>query len=204
MAKGTAAERILNLAASHGIISARDVREAGVHTQALTRLVRAGRLARVAPGQYRLSNSESDFTEHHGLVLATAAAPRGVICLLSALQFHEIGTQLPREVWLALPRGTRAPRVDYPPLRVVRFSGEAFDTGVEHHVLEGRSVPIYSIAKTLADCFKFRNRIGMDAVLEALSQAWEDRRVALAEVDRYARICRVRNVMRPYLEAIAA
>ena len=176
----------------------------GIHPQTLKRLVESGKLERVARGRYRLPDPDYALTEHHGLVLASAAAPSGVICLLSALQFHVIGTQLPRQVWMALDRGVRKPAIEYPPLRVVRFSGEALAAGVEEHTLEGQTVCVYNVAKTLADCFKYRNKIGLDVALEALNDAWRDRRFQMSEVERYARICRVRNVMRPYLEAIVA
>ena len=176
----------------------------GIHPQTLKRLVESGQLERVARGRYRLPDPDYELTEHHGLVLAAAAAPSGVICLLSALQFHLIGTQLPRQVWMALDRGVRKPAIEYPPLRVVRFSGEALAAGVEEHTLEGQTVRVYSVAKTLADCFKYRNKIGLDVALEALNDAWRDRRFQISEIEHYARICRVRNVMRPYLEAIVA
>ncbi len=204
MERQTDSQRILKLAAYQGLISARDVEAAGLHTQALTRLVREGQLERVARGRYRLPDPDYELTEHHGLILASAAAPSGVICLLSALQFHVIGTQLPRQLWLALPRGTRAPAIDYPPLRIVRFSGEALAAGVEEHTLEGQTVRVYNVAKTVADCFKFRNKIGMDVALEALNDAWRERRSEMLDIARYARVCRVWNVMRPYLEAIVA
>jgi len=204
MERQTDSQQILELATHQGLISAHDVEAAGLHTQALTRLVRAGQLERVARGRYRLPDPDYALTEHHGLVLASAAAPSGVICLLSALQFHVIGTQLPRQVWMALDRGVRKPAIEYPPLRVVRFSGEALAAGVEEHTLEGQTVCVYNVAKTLADCFKYRNKIGLDVALEALNDAWRDRRFQMSEVEHYARICRVRNVMRPYLEAIVA
>jgi len=204
MERQTDSKQILKLAAYQGLISARDVEAAGLHTQALTRLVREGQLERVARGRYRLPDPDYELTEHHGLVLASAAAPSGVICLLSALQFHVIGTQLPRQVWMALDRGVRKPAIEYPPLRIVRFSGEALAAGVEEHTLEGQTVRVYNVAKTLADCFKYRNKIGLDVALEALNDAWRDRRFQMNEVERYARICRVRNVMRPYLEATVA
>ena len=204
MKKQTDSYQILKLVARYGLISARDVEAAGLHTQALTRLMRAGKLERVAPGLYQLPDPEYKLTEHRGLILASAAAPSGVICLLSALQFHGIGTQLPRQVWMALPRKTRAPAIEYPPLRVVRFSGEAFTAGIEEYTLEGQTVRVYDVAKTVVDCFKFRNKIGMDVALEALNEGWREGRFRLVDVEKYARICRVWNVMRPYLEAIVA
>jgi len=204
MASTMRAEMILQLAKKQGLITDGEVRAMGIHPQTLKRLVESGKLERVARGRYRLPDPDYALTEHHGLVLASAAAPSGVICLLSALQFHVIGTQLPRQVWMALDRGVRKPAIEYPPLRVVRFSGEALAAGVEEHTLEGQTVCVYNVAKTLADCFKYRNKIGLDVALEALNDAWRDRRFQMSGVEHYARICRVRNVMRPYLEAIVA
>ncbi|MCK4305212.1 MAG: type IV toxin-antitoxin system AbiEi family antitoxin domain-containing protein [Candidatus Eisenbacteria sp.] len=200
MTQKNSRERVLRLAHDRGFIGASEVAELGIHTQILSRLVRAGLLERVVRGTYRLS--DSPVTEHHGLALAAAAVPRGVICLLSALGFHGIGTQLPFEVWLALDRRARRPAVRYPPLRVVRFSGLALTVGIETHTLEGQSVRIYGIAKTLADCFKYRNKIGLDVALEALNDAWQKRRVTMDEIDEFAQVCRVSLVMRPYLEAL--
>jgi predicted transcriptional regulator of viral defense system len=183
-------------------VTARDIAAAGIHRQVLTRLVAEGALERVVRGVYRLP--EYAPTEHHGLVLATSAVPSATICLLSALEFHGIGTQLPSEVWIAIDRRARRPALKYPPLRVVRYTGSALTAGVKSHRIEGRTVRIYSIAKTLADCFKYRNKIGIDVVMEALREAWRTRRFTMDELDRYARICRVQRVMQPYMEALIA
>lgn len=195
-------ERVLRIGRRKSVFSAADVRKSHVHTSTLTRLVRSGAVERAGRGKYRLSDGE--ITRYHSLVLASAAVPDGVMCLLSALAFHEIGTQLPREVWIARGRGTWRPRLDYPPIRIVLFSGAALTAGVEVHTVEGHRLRVYNTAKTIADCFKFRNRIGLDVVLEALTDAWRSRRVTMHELERYARICRVSNVMRPYLEALTA
>ncbi len=200
MAKETAKERILALIAERGLISAGDVEEMGIHTQALTRVVAEGVLERVAHGRYRLT--DQPMTEHHNLALAAAAAPRGVICLFSALNFHQLGTQLPHQVWLALDRRARRPAIEYPPLKVVRFSKEALSTGVETHRIEGQPVQIFTIAKTIADCFKYRNKIGLDVALEALKEGWRDHRFKMADLERFMEICRMSQVMRPYLEAV--
>jgi predicted transcriptional regulator of viral defense system len=167
-----------------------------------SRLVRAGTLERVARGRYRLPNAP--VTEHHGLAVAAAAAPKAVICLLSALSFHQIGTQLPHEVWIALDRRSRRPSLRYPRLRFVRFGGETLTAGVETHRIEGETVRVYSVAKTIADTFKYRNKIGLDVALEALREAWRAQRFTMDKMYRYARICRVERVMRPYLEALVA
>lgn len=202
MTPTTARTRALKAARRRPFLTTADAARARIHSQQLTRLVREGVLERVARGRYRLA--AGSVTEHHALAVVTAAAPSGVICLLSALSFHEIGTQVPFEVWVALDRGVRAPVIPYPPLRVARFSGRAFREGIEVHRLEGQAVRIYSVAKTVADLFKYRNKIGLDVALEALREVWRERRVTIEEIDRYARICRVARVMRPYLEALIA
>jgi predicted transcriptional regulator of viral defense system len=195
-------ERIEALARARGFVDTKAVTRAGIHTQHLTRLVADGTLERVARGRYRLAAAE--VTEHHGLVLAAVAAPRGVVCLLSALGVHGIGTQLPAEVWYAVERGRTAPRIPNLPLRIVRYSGPAFAEGIEVHRLEGQAVRVYSVAKTLADLFKARNRVGLDVAVEALREAWRDRRFTMSALDRAARACRVERVMRPYVEGIVA
>jgi predicted transcriptional regulator of viral defense system len=197
-----ARERIVALARPRGFLSASAVAEAGIHTQELTRLVEDGTLERVARGRYRLA--DADITEHHALALAAVAAPAGVVCLLSALSFHGIGTQLPAELWVAIERGKTAPRLSSVRLRVIRYSGAAFSEGIETHVIERQRVRVYGVAKTLADLFKARNRIGLDVAVEALREAWRDRRFTIPELDRAAHTCRVAHVMRPYVEAVVA
>lgn len=194
-------QRVLKLARRRQGVSAREVSEAGIHRQALTRLVADGRLVRVMRGLYRLPSHAP--SENHGLVLASMAAPHAVVCLLSALQFHGVGTQSPSDVWIALDRRARAPELRFPPLRVVRFSGPALTEGVQRHRMEGREVAVYSLEKTLADCFKYRNKIGLDVALEAIREARRMRKIDSDALWRYARIDRVTNVIRPYLEALA-
>jgi predicted transcriptional regulator of viral defense system len=189
------------MARRRGILSAQEVSSAGLHRQLLTRMTREGALVRVGRGRYTLPDHEP--TENHALALAAAAVPRAVVCLLSAMSFHGVGTQLPAEVWVAIDRRARRPAVGYPRLRVVRFGGKALVEGVEVHRIEGQQVRVYGVAKTLADLFKYRNKIGMDVVLEALHDAWRNRRVTMDQVDRFARVCRVERVMRPYLESLA-
>ena len=198
----TARVRLLTFAKTRPILRAADAARLGVHSQLLTRLVAEGTLERVGRGRYR--SPSADVTEHHGLALTAAAVPRGVVCLLSALVFHGVGTQNPSEVWLAVDRRARAPKAAWPPLRVVRFSGRALTEGVETHRIEGEPVRVYSLPKTIADCFKYRNKVGMDVALEALKDAWHHQRVRMADLDEYARVCRVARVMRPYIEALSA
>ena len=200
MAPATNRQRLLRLAGRRGILRADEVVEAGIHGQHLTRLVKEGLLERTTRGCYRLV--DQPITEDHTLAVAAAAVQRGVVCLLSALAFHGVGTQLPFEVWMAIDRRARRPALRYPKLRVVRFTGKALTEGIETHEIEGQPVRVYSVAKTLADVFKYRNKIGLDVALEALREAWREHRLTMDEIDRFARICRVERVMRPYLEAL--
>lgn len=194
--------RLLALARGRGVFTAQDARRTGIHSQQLTRLVASGTLERVARGQYRLS--ELPVTEHHALAIASRAVPRGVICLLSALEIHSIGTQLPAEIWIGIERSARAPRVPQLPLQVVRYSGAAFTEGIEHRRIEGESVRVYSVPKTLADLFKHRNKVGLEVAIEALRDAWRERKFTIDALDRAARVCRVERVMRPYVEVVVA
>lgn len=182
-----------------GILRTGEAIKAGIHPRTLYAMRDSGELEQLARGLYRLA----DMPPRSNPDLATVGkrVPQGVICLISALAFHELTTQIPHVVHLALPRNTRTPKLAYPPLQVYRFSGRAFKAGIEIHTIEGIDVRVYDIEKTLVDCFKYRNKIGMDTVLEAL-RAYRGRRGAkLQRVLEYARICRVESVIRPYLEA---
>ncbi len=134
--------------------------------------------------------------------MATSAVPGAVVCLASALRFHNIGTQLSHQVWIAVPRGTRVPRLQTPPLRVVNISPALIDLGVEEHLIEGQGVKVYSVARTVADCFRFRNTVGLDVALEALTEAWRNKRLNLDELNRVGKRLRVQRVMQPYLETV--
>ena len=194
--------RVSGFAKRRGIFRASEIQELGIHTQVLTRLEREGVIERVARGRYRLALGE--ITEHHGFALAASVAPKGVVCLLSALRFHDVTTQNPSEVWLAVERRARVPRSQFPPLRILRFSGRAFTSGIETHRIEGQHVRVYSLAKTIADLFKYRNKVGIDVAVEALRDAWQSRKVKPSDIDPYARICRVQKLIQPYLEALTA
>jgi len=196
-----AGERLLKLARTRLILRARDVVDLGIHTSALTRLVRTGALERVGPGRYQLIANRR-ITEHHDLMMAASAVPASVVCLLSALRFHGIGTQLPHQIWIAVPRGRRVPRLQSPPIRVVNVSPALFDIGVETHYIEGVDVRVYGVARTVADCFRFRNIVGLDVALEAVSEAWRGKRLNLDELDRIGRRLRIQRVMQPYLEMV--
>jgi len=199
--RGTANSRLLSLAEKQPVLRAGDVARQGIHTSTLARLTKMGDLEKVGPGRYRLSRSMRT-TEHHDLAVATAAVPRSVVCLISALRFHDIGTQLPAEVWIAVPRGARVPRVSAPPIRAVNVSTAVFDLGIEEHRIEGQPVRIYSLARTVADCFRFRNKVGLDVALEALTGAWRSKRLKVDELNRIAKKLRVQRVMQPYLETV--
>lgn len=164
-------------------------------------MTKAGELERVGRGLYASTHAAA--TEHHTLVEAAVRVPHGVICLLSALRFHKIGTQSPHEVWLAIDVKAWKPVLDWPPIRLVRFSGEALTFGVETHRFEGVDVRITSREKTVADCFKYRNKIGLDVAIEALREYLRSRKRSVDALVRAAKICRVSRVIQPYLESLA-
>jgi len=197
---GDKTKRILELAHNSGVVSTGEVRSQGIHHEYLRQLCKESKLIRVGRGLYSLP--DADVTVHHGLAQARKAIPKGVICLLSALRFHEIGTQAPHEVWVAIDRRAARPRAKYPRMRIVRFSGKSLSEGIDEHNVEGVRVRIYNPAKTVADCFKYRNKIGLDVALEALRETIRERRCTIDELWRYAKICRVTEIMRPYMEAI--
>ncbi|MCX6031833.1 MAG: type IV toxin-antitoxin system AbiEi family antitoxin domain-containing protein [Chloroflexi bacterium] len=198
----THAERLIALIRQAGLLRPRDVRGAGIASATFRRLAQRGILRRSGRGLYMLADA-AGVTEHHTLAEACTRVPHGVVCLLSALRFHDLTTQAPFEVWLAIEERKWRPVVDYPPLRIMRFSGLAFTEGVEAHLIEGVTVRVYGVAKTIADCFKYRNKIGLDVALEALRDVRRRRLCTNDELWRYAQVCRVANVMLPYLEATA-
>ena len=187
-------------ARSKAVLQPRDFERLRIHPQEISRLVGKGDLIRVGRGRYVLPQAEH--SENLGLALVAAAVPRSIICLLSALGFHGIGTQAPQEVWIAVALGAARPRLDYPPIRVTLVSGPAFAYGVERYQVDGVPVRIYSPAKTVADCFKFRNKIGVDVAIEALREVLRAKRCTREELWAASKACRVTTVIRPYLEAI--
>jgi predicted transcriptional regulator of viral defense system len=184
-----------------GTLRTGEALEAGVHPRTLYELRDAGDLIQLARGVYRLA--EMAPLTHPDLATVCKRIPQGVVCLISALAFHELTTQIPHVVHLAITRTARTPTLDYPPLQVYRFSGKAYESGVETLTTDGIEVRVYNAEKTLADCFKYRNKIGLDVVLEALRAYRSRRGVRLQRVLEYARVCRVEQVIRPYLEASA-
>ena len=194
-------DRILALARERSQLRAADKSERGLSPQLMIKLHQAGKLERVARGIYSLPGI--DLTEHRSLAEVCTRVPKAVVCLLSALQFHEIGTQQPHEVWIALPEATQSPAITYPALRIARLRGPAYGEGIETVMDQGTPIRVYGVAKTITDCFKFRNKVGLDVALEALRDAWRRRKVSMEDLTRYARINRVERVMQPYLEAMA-
>jgi len=194
--------RVLTLARKQGILRASDLKSLEIPRIYLSRLVEQGQLVRLERGLYSLPQHAP--SEMHAFALVSRKVPSGVICLLSALQFHGLTTQAPWEVWLGIEYGGRSPRLAYPPLHVVRYNLESFAQGVESHKIEGVPVKLFNPAKTIADCFKYRRQVGLDVALEALKAGWQERRFKVEQVLLYARINRVEQVIRPYLEAVLA
>ncbi len=183
-----------------GVLRTGEVLDAGVHPRTLYAMRDAGILERLSRGLYRLADLPP--LGNPDLVSVGLKVPKGVVCLISALAYHELTTQIPHEVYVALARGAEPPRLDYPPLRVFWFTGKAFTEGIDRYEVDGVPVRIYTPEKTLADCFKYRNKIGLDVAIEAL-QLYRDRKpLKTDELMRLARVCRVERVMRPYLEAL--
>jgi predicted transcriptional regulator of viral defense system len=184
----------------HGIVRPRDIGAIGLPRQYLVRLHHQGKLKRPGRGIYTLP--DADVTEHHSYAEVTKRVPQAIVCLLSALVFHEITTQSPASVWIALSKGARTPALASPSLRVIRLSGPSLTEGIDTHQVEGVTVRVYSAAKTVADCFKFRNKIGLDVAIEALKDCLGQKRASIDEIYGYAKVCRVSNVIRPYMEAL--
>jgi len=185
---------------SGGLLRMSEVVAAGIHRRTLRAMVEQGELARVSRGLYRLA--DAPHPAHPDLVTVAAKVPDGVICLVSALAFHELTTDVPHEVYLAIRRTARPPSIDYPPVRSFRFSDKAFSTGIETYEDGPVTLRVYAREKTLADCFKYRHKIGLDACLEALRTYHRLRGFDADALLRYAKVCRVANVMRPYIEAV--
>jgi predicted transcriptional regulator of viral defense system len=189
----------LELLHERGVVRAHELGQLSVGGETLQQLLRKGVIVRISRGLYALPDRA--LNEHDQLAQLAIKYPRMVFCLLTALQIHGLTTQAPHEVWVAMSPNARAPQVSYPPLRIVRLS----DPGMQVVAisLDGVvSIPVTSVAKTVADCFKFRNKIGLDIALEALRDAWRQKKVTMDELWESAQLCRVANVMRPYLESL--
>ena len=194
-------EQIIALAKEHGVIRTRDIAQHGFNRNHLIKMVDNGVLLRAARGVYTLA--DFDVTESHSLVEATQIQSNGVVCLLSALSFHNIGTQLPHQIWLAVPYGSWISNRQTVPVRHITMRPNIHQLGIETHDLEGVPVPIYSIAKTVADCFKFRNKVGLDVALEALKEVLRSKLCTRDEIFTFAKQLRVDVIMRRYFEALS-
>ena len=201
MATAPQAERLLRYAREHGFVRPRDLARLRVPRTILKRLVDAGLLVRRSRGVYTVTEYEP--TEHTDLAAAAKRVPNAIICLLSALRFHELTTQNPFEIWIMIGQTAWRPQIEHPAVRVIRASGDALAEGVDIHEIEGVEVRITAPAKTVADCFKYRSKVGTDVAVEALRDCWRQRKATMDEICRFAKIDRVANIMRPYMESLA-
>jgi predicted transcriptional regulator of viral defense system len=195
-------DRALALLGGRGAVRARELAAAGINPAVLARLVGAGAVRRLARGLYALADAE--IPARQSLAEVAARAPKAVVCLVSALELHDLTLQMPRSVWIAVGQKDWAPRIDDPPVRVVRFSEKALELGVETHDVGGVPVKVFDPAKTVVDCFRFRGVVGLDVAIEGLKQAIATGKARPAEIADYARMLRIGTVLRPYLETVAA
>lgn len=193
-------EKILKIVKKKRMVTASDLEKNGVYRNLIYEMCNDGLLIRQSRGLY--SASGTDFSEHRSLIEISKKSPNSVICLVSALSFHGVTTQLPHEVWIAVKRGSWIPKYDSPPVNVTVVSGNAYDFGIEKHLINGVEIKVYSIAKTVADCFKFRNKVGLDVAIEALKETVRSRKASVDEIIKAAEICRISSVIRPYIEAV--
>lgn len=192
----------IGLLERRGIMRLSDLKSEGVHPPTLSRLVDEGVLSRPSRGIYELADADMHLA--HSLAEVTTRVPKAVICLISALQFHEITLQVPRSVWIAIGPKDRKPAIDHPPIRLTRFGGKALTLGVQTHVIDGVPVPIFDTAKSIVDCFRFRSTVGLDVALEALRMGWRSRKALPGDIASYAQALRIWTVVRPYLESVVA
>lgn len=198
----TTQKAILLFRKHKGILRTSEAIRLGINPKTLYAMRSNGIIEMMSRGIYHLAEKDIP-TDQIDFTLVIKRLPRGVICLISALAFHELTSQIPHYVYVAYQQGWRQPKSDYPPVKIFRYSKNSFEAGVEYHQFNGIQTPIYSAAKTVVDCFKFRNKIGLDVAVEALKNYWYKYKGAtIAELVKYARICRVDNVMKPYIEAI--
>ncbi len=202
MGRGSQGDQAVELLEQHGVMRRGELSDAGVHPQTLARLVEDGILLRVARGLYKLADAE--IAAPHTMAEVAKLVPKGVVCLISALQFHELTLQMPSRVWVAIGTKARKPKFEYPAIRVVRFGSRALSLGVEMHRIDGVAVPISNPAKTVVDCFRFRRHVGLDVALEGLHSVMRSEKAKPAEIVHYARETRIWSVLRPYLETVVA
>jgi predicted transcriptional regulator of viral defense system len=196
-------EKALILFRKHGgVLRAREAIELGINPRTLYAMRNAGLIEVLNRGLYQIVDNKIKIAELD-LVSVSKRLSKGVICLISALAFHGLTTQIPHYVYVAYQQGWKQPKVDYPPIKIYRYSKESFEAGIEYHSVSGIKIPIYSAAKTVVDCFKFRNKIGLNIAIEALKNYWNKNRSAtISELLQYAHICRVEKIMKPYIEAV--
>ena len=196
-------EKLLEELQNKGVLKTQDILKLGISKENLRKLHANGKVERIARGFYVLP--EYEFSEMQSIVEVSKQVPKGVICLLSALRIHDFTTQNPFQIWLALERRAWKPQIEgTTKVRYMRFSGEAFASGVQVKNIDNIEVKVYCPAKTVADCFKYRNKVGLDVALEALREGWKSKLFTMDELWKYAKICRVENVMRPYLESMVS
>jgi len=194
-------ERMLDYFKKHGGIARfSSIIKSGFHPDTLNVLEKEGKIEKIARGLYRMAHYT--FGSYPDLVITSLQAPRGIVCLVSALAFHEATNEIPRYVDIAVPTGTRANKIKYPPVRFYRFSIKTWNVGIEIHQAEGHKIKVYNLAKTIADCFKFRNRIGVNVARDALKIAIAEKGITPQDIMKYAKICRVDSIIKPILEAM--
>ena len=199
-ASPTKFDHLVSAFRDRSLLKTAEIQQLGISREYVRRLMNTGRLERVSRGLYRLP--DADIGSNHSVAEAAKLVPNGVVCLLSALRVHRITTQSPFEVWMAVESGDWQSKSSDVPIRFIRPFGPAFHEGIEHIDVDGVDARVYSLAKTVVDCFKYRSKIGLDVALEALRESLRKKRVSVDDLWRYAKICRVTNVMRPYLEAM--
>ena len=193
-------QQVIDLVRGQSVIRPRDLKEHGLPKDYLYILAQEGVIERIGRGLYQWPNK--DLGRHHSLIEISKLAPKAVVALLSALNYHNITTQNPHQIWLAIDRKAWRPEISYPPVRFVTMSAESLHSGVETHLIEGVPIKVFNPAKTVVDCFKYRGKIGLDVALEALREGWSSRKFTIDELQNYAKICRVQKVMQPYLESL--
>lgn len=183
-----------------GVVRFSDILNAGFHSDTLNSLEQSGKIEKIAHGLYKLAGYIPG--EYPDLVIASLQAPRGIICLISALSFHNATIEIPKKIEIAIARGSRTYKIQYPPVKFYRFSEITWKSGIEEHCIDGKQIKIYSLSKTIADCFKFRNKIGIDVAREALKIAIQEKRAKPVDIMKYAKLCRITGIVKPIIEAM--
>ena len=200
MIKDTKRQQVIDLVQALPVVRPKDLKEHGLPKDYLYLLAREGLIERIGRGLYQWP--DKDLGRYQSLAEVSKLAPKATVALLSALNFHNMTSQNPHQIWLAIDRKSWRPEIAYPPVRFVTMSGEALNTGIEIHSIGGVSIKVFSPAKTVVDCFKYRNKVGLDVALEALREGWSARKFTMDELLHYAEVCRVKKVMQPYMESL--